>query len=172
MKNCSILISGLLLAIVAAPASADVITDLKGCTNIADSKDRLDCFDMVAAHYKNAKPYSGQAPAAATAPRAQDPVDTFGQPEGMTPEQEFGLEKQAELRTPDELVSTIPGEFDGWHGKSTFTLANGQVWQQTDNARFTHHATNPEVVIEKGVWGSFRMKVDGLNRSIPVKRIK
>jgi hypothetical protein len=51
-------------------------------------------------------------------------------------------------------------------------LANGQLWKQMDAARLPVLKSDPEVVIEKGFFGGYRMSVDGLNRSIRVKRIE
>jgi hypothetical protein len=41
-----------------------------------------------------------------------------------------------------------------------------------DAARLPVLKKDPEVVIEKGFFGGYRLSVDGLNRSIRVKRIE
>ncbi len=72
----------------------------------------------------------------------------------------------------DKVVSRINGTFKGWFGKTEFVLDNGQVWQQTEEDRFPFTAESPEVTITPGAFGSWRLKVEGANRSTLVKRIR
>lgn len=77
-----------------------------------------------------------------------------------------------EMRERDEFTSRIVGEFKGWFGKTKFELENGQVWQQVEDDRFPFSASNPGVKIFPGAFGSWRLKVDGSNRTTLVKRIR
>ena len=62
-------------------------------------------------------------------------------------------------------------EFQGWDGETIFKLANGQIWQQASYAYTYHYAYRPKVIIYKS--GTvYRMKVDGVESTIQVKRIK
>ena len=70
------------------------------------------------------------------------------------------------------IRSHIVGFFRGFEGGTEVRLANGQLWRQTDAADLPVHKTDPEVVIEKGFFGGYRLSVDGLNRSVRVKRIE
>ena len=71
------------------------------------------------------------------------------------------------------ITSYIPGDFRGWKNGDKITLANGQVWKIKDPKGTIHHvATNPKVTISKGVFGSYRINIEGLNKSASVKRIK
>jgi hypothetical protein len=72
----------------------------------------------------------------------------------------------------DEVVSSIAGSFKGWFGKTKFELANGQVWQQVEEDRYPMNVENPTVTIKPGAFGSWRLQVEGYNRTTPVKRIK
>ncbi len=48
----------------------------------------------------------------------------------------------------DPVRSSIPGEFRGFANGRTYTLANGQVWRQVDDASLAGvRLTDPEVVI-------------------------
>jgi len=74
---------------------------------------------------------------------------------------------------PDSVTSSIPGEFKGWKNGDKIKLANGQIWQIKDSsATLYHKASNPKVTVYKGMFGSFRMKIDDLNKSVSVKRVK
>lgn len=67
------------------------------------------------------------------------------------------------------IVSNFSGKvFD--HG-NLFELGNGQVWKQTEYYIYYHYAIQPRVFIYRDgvVW---RMKVDGIDRPIAVKRLR
>ena len=72
------------------------------------------------------------------------------------------------------VVSTVPGEFNGWQGAGTrFTLANGQVWQVADNGtRLRVKLTDPKVTIDQGMLNTWWLSVEGYNTRAKVKRIK
>lgn len=71
-----------------------------------------------------------------------------------------------------EIRSEIVGSFTGWSGRTVFRLANGQVWQQSENDAFAVNLESPGVVIEPAAFGTWLLKVDGYNRSVRVKRIQ
>ena len=98
---------------------------------------------------------SGQLPAAGTAApaAAQDRV---------------GFENERR----EEFTSSIAGTFKGWYGKTVFELENGQVWQQVEDDRYPMTVENPTVRITPGAFGSWRLKVDGFNRTTLIKRIR
>lgn len=102
-----------------------------------------------------AAPASGQVPAAAaTAPSAE--------------ESRVGFENARR----EEFSSSIAGTFKGWFGKTKFELENGQVWQQVEEDRYPMNVENPTVWIEPGTFNSWRLRVEGYNRTTPVKRIR
>jgi hypothetical protein len=69
------------------------------------------------------------------------------------------------------IESRIDGTFEGWDGDTIFKLQNGQIWQQAMYAYHYHYAYMPKVVIYKAS-GGWKMKVDGVDQAIAVKRIK
>ncbi len=71
----------------------------------------------------------------------------------------------------DIFETRIDGDFHGWSGNTLFALANGQVWQQCSNALVHHYARSPKVVIYRS-GPSIKMKVEGIDHTILVKRIK
>jgi len=72
----------------------------------------------------------------------------------------------------DTVHSRIVGEFNGWSGRTTVTLENGQKWQQSESVgRGDVRMSNPEVTIKPMSMGSWLMVVKGCNCSIRVKRV-
>jgi hypothetical protein len=71
------------------------------------------------------------------------------------------------------VVSRIIGPFNGWDGKTKFTLENGQIWEQVEQGSLRGvNLDSPMVTIEPGMFGSWRIKVEGLNATTRVNRIK
>lgn len=137
-----------LLLFVSGAAFADDAAILK-CRSLADTAARLGCYDAI--------PVGAPAAAAAKAR-----------------EQNFGIEtarKPAEVA--DAIDSTIAGDFDGWGPSSRFKLANGQVWRVIDASEAVLARTsNPKVRIERNVFGTMFMKIEGTNNSPKVRRVE
>ncbi len=74
----------------------------------------------------------------------------------------------------EPIVSSIVGEFRGFGPKGrSYTLENGQVWEQTEPASLAGaRKTDPKVTIRPGVMGVWYMKIDGYNTQAKVRRIK
>lgn len=74
----------------------------------------------------------------------------------------------------DPIRSTIAGEFRGFGSGRTYTLANGQVWRQTDDASLAGvRLTDPTVVITPSVVGNaWYMSVGRYGTRAKVTRIK
>jgi hypothetical protein len=166
----------------ASPLKAQDESELILCAQIRDDAQRLECFDR-AARQRSAEMETG-APEAQPAPAAA-PVPAAGAPQpGPAPapppataapsaEADFGVDKPPEDRGEVRSIrSHIVGFFRGFEGGTEVRLANGQLWRQMDSADLAVHKTDPQVVIEKGFFGGYRLSVNGLNRSIRVKRIE
>ncbi|MGK7296436.1 MAG: hypothetical protein ACNS61_11525 [Candidatus Wenzhouxiangella sp. M2_3B_020] len=73
----------------------------------------------------------------------------------------------------EPIQSRIVGTFGGWSGNTEFVLENGMVWKQDESQRFRiQPVENPMVFIEPGFGGSWRLTVEGHNRSVRVERIR
>ena len=86
-----------------------------------------------------------------------------------------GLENVVREELDDStVVSRIVGSFDGWDGKGTiFRLENGMVWEQAENGKFNIPAVDGALVtIERGMFSSWHLKVDGYNKTVRVERIQ
>jgi len=82
----------------------------------------------------------------------------------------LGFRPESKKRTA--ITSQLIGDFDGWSGRTEFKLKNGQVWRQIDGRTFRHSAFEPEIEIRPKAAGSWRLYVEGINRSVKVVRIK
>jgi hypothetical protein len=79
--------------------------------------------------------------------------------------------RPAESREPVE--STIPGAFTGFARGREYTLANGQVWRQTDNASIAGaRGQDVGVRVRPGLLSVWWMQVDGYNAQAKVERVR
>ena len=137
-----------LLLLVSTTALADDATVLQ-CRSLADAASRLACYDAMPV---------GQARPAVAAAGAD-----FGR-EAVKPKQEA---------QPKAIESTIVGQFSGWRPNTRITLANGQVWRIVDDSASDLPPTrNQKVRIERNLFGTFFLKIDGSNDSAKVRRVE
>jgi len=87
-------------------------------------------------------------------------------------EDRFGLEHEVFDLGGEERHSKAIGQFGFWESGQRIELENGQVWQIVDDDELYFKATNPALTIEKGLLGSYYMHLDGISKSIKVKRIR
>ena len=77
----------------------------------------------------------------------------------------------AQSREP--IDTTLPGKFEGFTQGRQYTLANGQVWRQTNAARIAGpRGSDIAVRIRPGFMDAWWMKVDGYNTEARVERVK
>ena len=70
------------------------------------------------------------------------------------------------------VESRIAGDFQGWDGRTLFTLENGQRWQADGSGSYvTSPIARPAVKIAPGVLGSFWMTVEGVKSRVKVKLV-
>ena len=136
------------------------------CRAIADSTARLACYDAMVLQPGAAAKATTPAATTTQAPPAQpSPVQQSAN--------QFGLEaRQANETEIDAIESSIVGSFEGWRANSNIRLANGQVWQISDDSSKTHYIDNPKVRIRRGALGSFYLEVQGTNASPRVRRVQ
>lgn len=97
-----------------------------------------------------------------TAPAEQDAPEEPGD--------RRGLPEQAD-REP--INSRIAGTFNGWHGNTEFELKNGMVWRQAERDTFAvREMDSPEVTIRPGMFGTWRLSVEGYSSAVRVERIR
>ena len=172
-----IALTGFLL--LSAPVHAEINADVKRCAKIENDKNRLECFDTVAAYYKTfasapksiPKPPDAvikAVPAQDIAPSQLDKKEA--RQKIITSEDAFG-KSSAEITQIESLKSNIVGKFGGWKKGKTLKLKNGQKWKVVSRTTGYVKLENPAVEITRGVFGSFNMKVEGLNAVAKVRRV-
>jgi hypothetical protein len=70
------------------------------------------------------------------------------------------------------IETEVTEEFKGLFGTTVVKFSNGQVWQQTDRARFDRVLRDRRVRIKPAIMGRWRMQFLDNNESFVVKRIK
>lgn len=74
---------------------------------------------------------------------------------------------------PKSMDSTIIGDFDGWGPNTRIKLANGQVWRVIDDSSAVlPRRSNPKVRIERNLFGTLFLSVEGTNSSAKVRRVE
>lgn len=175
---------------------------LADCAAINNSNARLACFDklagasgqadtapvaavpapaMPAASTQAAPPVPVASNEAAPIP-VSAPITTSAAPAteptpvtGVSSYQDiFGLENQAAVKGIKKISSRIINDFDGWDGRTVFRLENGQVWVQKDvNSTMSWRgSSHPIATIKRKAFNSYLLKVEGVNKSVRVNRVK
>lgn len=146
-------LSLLLLASTASASDADVLK----CRALGDAGARLACYDAIPV---------GAKPAVAAAAPAPGAV--------RSKEENFGMEaKKQREEEPTSITSTVAGEFQGWGPGSQIRLANGQVWRIIDGSEAVlPRMRDAKVRIERNMFGTLFLKVEGTNSSAKVRRVQ
>ncbi len=164
--------------VIAGPAFADDARDaleaIAKCADIADSADRLKCYDAAAPRAKSALAVPPQP--------AKDPgvtAETFGLPRARPVQKAEDFGKPPPPPGPEEITSitaTVLEFAKTARGKALFFLANGQVWRQLDSdgteLPFPPAGATMKVTVETGWLGSYNLTVEGRNGLIKVTRLK
>ena len=61
---------------------------------------------------------------------------------------------------------------EGSGPRTRFKLANGQVWQVTDDSSAAYNLLNPQVTVRRAAFGSFVLEIEGANRTPRVRRVE
>lgn len=178
----SILIIVISLSFVSFSDQAATLS-LESCTSIENPVERLTCYDKVSgrlpadtakANDITPNTVDSAAPKAdiiVTATPAVTPTEPVVKP-AKDAEANFGLEHKQKQEQPDELQLKWAKKIKDAHGKWVIFLENGQVWRQTDIALFSFNNSERQVVITRGILGSFFLLEPDGNKRIRVMRVK
>lgn len=74
----------------------------------------------------------------------------------------------------EPVAARLQGRFDGFARGREYTLDNGQVWRQIDDASLTSvQLDHPQVMIDKALFGSaWYLRVEGYNTRAKVERVR
>ena len=142
----------------------------ESCAGIEDDEQRLACYDRA---FGNAAAIRNQADGESPAAVAEEPGSAADEP--VATASDFGAE-QLPPDIPDFIEATLVGNFDGWNGNTVFRLDNGQVWRQTKNYIRPYKPRDPipspRVTIEKGLFGTYNLRIEGVKRIVQVRRVE
>jgi len=121
------------------------------------------------------RPAAAPAPVQSSAPAAA-PAAVSAAPEApqASTADERGFELKRLQEAPKDPINTsIIGDFNGWNGNTVFELDNGMIWEQTDDDTFfIRTISNPQVTIKPGMFGTWRLSVEGYGSNVRVRRIQ
>jgi hypothetical protein len=139
------------------------------CRAQTDAVKRLACYDAIdvspPAALRPATPATAASATAATAPR-------MGTAPAAAPAAEFGLPPKQTAVGVDRIETTIKGRLDSWQQGSRIRLANGQLWQVTDDSRGVCECDNRKVVVTRGAFGTYFLEIEGKGNAPRVKRLE
>lgn len=185
MKIGKLLAASAAVLALSAAASADAGVDagIKFCSAQTDDRARLACYDAIAARLKadQAMPAPiAQAPAAApplaAPPVAAPPAATPAAPAPVaavppqTPESAFGAESiplqarstETAPQDLDEIQSTVTALSYTGLKRAVLTLANGQVWRQSEgDTKPFPGKIGDHVTISRGFISGYNVTIEG-----------
>ena len=142
-----------MIFVLASSARADDAA-WRRCRALAEPSPRLACYDALAL----APGPVSAAPLAASAARRAEPGAGFG------------LER-AEDKV-QELSSRINGRFEGWRPGERIRLANGQLWQVSDDSSAVYYLLDPKVTVRRAAMGTFMLDIEGARLMPRARRIE
>lgn len=184
LKFCAAL---LLLTPAAFASNVDLKTQLQSCQQISDEEQRLSCFDQIITQLDN-------LPTAPVAAQSSDKIIT-SMPTRVTEtttvqsvvatsavskttvatsrniNDEFGLKKPDPVDQLQEIVSNVKSIMLDKRKKLRITLENGQQWQQIDQG-YIKIKTGDRCTVKRGAIGSFLLGVEGITKTIRVRRVE
>jgi len=137
---------------------------------------RLACFDRLTKQTTDADGRTRKTPPkleTTTLPSVRkDAVETDANPaesaseSGNVAESDFGFSKTGTVR------GVIVGLEQAPRGQYLITLDNGQVWRETEASRRSRYEEGDAVTIKKGMFASYRLRVDATGYTQAVRRVE
>ena len=180
MRTFCLLAAVALIPAAHADTASDVMAEVTRCSDIAAAVERLDCYDKAAQAAKMAT-VGMPAPVRRTEQTTQpDDGKRFGLAPGpVTRPEDFGKPAAPPPDAPQEVTEISSNVLElakNAYGRSVFVLANGQVWKQIEGdvteVRDPGRDETMKVTIEKGLFGSYSLSIDGRRGIVKVRRVK
>lgn len=156
---------------------------LRNCRTIADSAQRLACYDSInlpAVGTSAPVPPSARGAQAGNGVQGATSASTASAPRPQAPtaaptasdRAEFGLPARPTAPNIERIESRIKGRLVNWQQGTRFRLENGQVWQVTDDSRGWCECDNPRVIVSRGAFGTYFLEIEGKGNAPRVRRIE
>ncbi|WP_194743304.1 hypothetical protein [Thermaurantiacus tibetensis] len=181
----SLFASALVLAAQSAPgqrAPAGALDPFLACARIPADSERLACYDraIAAASAEGQRLAEERAREAEAAAKARAEAEAraaaeaaerakAAQVEGFGARGGGPAEREARI---DRLEAAVAETFTDSQRKRVFLLDNGQMWRQTDGVFLPMVRPGTPVVIRRAALGGFTLRIESLNRNVPVVRVR
>jgi hypothetical protein len=150
----------------APPAVSPYINALEQCRQIADSAQRLACYDKAAPALITAS-RSGDINVVDRGQLRQARRSLFG---FSMPKLPFFSGDRSVGDTPDQIETTIKSARELGYGKYRITITEGDaVWETTEES-FTEPRSGQKIIIRRGPLGSYFLRING-NSGIKGRRV-
>lgn len=168
------------MAFLALPAIAQQapLDKVYACASVADSAQRLACYDSAVAGLKQAESSGGLAVV-----NREQIEKAEKEAFGLATPSLSALAESARSTTPADAATEKPKALDrvtfavksvkpGPDGKYRFVMENGQEWRQTDGMKLSSLGKGPwQAEIRKGAIGGYMLKLDD-RTAVRVKRVE
>ena len=180
----SLFLSVLICTVASAAAQTASQRELEDCAAIERAIERLDCFETLTARGAISVPADEQpATEERTHPPEVEPEQAAEAPPERTPDtgqdrlENVGIEQLPDNRREewerDDIGATVTEVSEGPRGNLLFHLENGQVWRQIEARYVPLPADAPfPVRISRGLFGEYRLRVDGEGRLVRIRRVQ
>ena len=150
-----------------ATANREPVKSLSSCLELVDPIERLECYDKSLSRkgQDNDKVLVVSENEIQKSVASED--DLFGKRGG---ELEEVIAKTQKIVIPSNLSNVITKITRYQADKYILTLKNGQQWKVLEPSRKGYFKINQNIKISKGLFGSFDLNVENLNKKYKVKR--
>lgn len=177
--------AGLLIIALTLPAAAQgpapqqsqgnpaVLNEVYGCAQIADEHQRLQCYDNAVGRLHEAQ-NRGDLLAVDRQQAERVNREAFGFALPSLGNLLGGLGSHSRIQTEDiaEISAHITHVSMDRSGHATFTLDNGQQWEQIDDENARNARNGGDVRIRRAMMGSFLMHVRAGGPALRVRRVQ
>jgi hypothetical protein len=160
------LLAGPANAAKAPPPLSPYVSALDQCRQIADSAQRLACYDRTVPPLVTAS-RSGQINIVDRGELRQARRSLFG---FSMPKLPFFVGDQSAADTPDQIDTTIKSAWDLGYGKYRIKVTEGDaVWETTEES-FLEPKAGQKIIIRRGPLGSYFLRING-NAGVKGRRV-
>lgn len=147
------------------------INDLSSCLNLLQASERLECYDKSLSRKKRNDDQKFTVAANISAPEEKMVIeeDLFGK---KGDDLEEVIAKTQKIVIPNKLDTIIKKITRYAADKYILTLENGQKWKVLEPTRKGLFKVEQTVSISKGLFGSYDLNIQNLNKKYRVKREK
>jgi hypothetical protein len=152
----------------APPPMSPYVNALEQCRQIADSAQRLACYDRTAPALVTAA-RSGEVNVVDRGQLREARRSLFG---FSMPKLPFFSGDRSGEDAPSEIQSTITSAHETTYGKYRITIADGNaIWETTEDSISLHPPrSGQKIIIRQGAMGAYFLRIDG-QRSIKGRRV-